>query len=114
MADGGDSGAGKGGGSLHFPKKDSSKAICVIQVYFSGSAVIAWVLTLNVISNTTLRNANFLHRCDICHVYTDTYPGGEVISTITLHFGIHCSLRQLVEVQVSRASCPTIESLGLC
>ena len=36
MADGGDIGAGGVGKLLHFSKKDSNIAICVVQVYFSG------------------------------------------------------------------------------
>ena len=36
MADGGDDGAGGGEGPLRFSKKDSSTAIYVVQVYFSG------------------------------------------------------------------------------
>ena len=36
MADGGDGGAGGGGKPLHFLKKDSCKAICIVQVYFLG------------------------------------------------------------------------------
>ena len=41
MADGGDGGAGGGEGPLRFSKKDSSTAIYVVQVYFSGLATIA-------------------------------------------------------------------------
>ena len=36
MADGGDGGAGGGEGPLRFLKKDSSTAIYIVQVYFSG------------------------------------------------------------------------------
>ena len=36
MTEGGDGGAGGGEGPLRFSKKDSSTAIYVVQVYFSG------------------------------------------------------------------------------
>ena len=43
MADDGDNEARGGEGALYFLKKDSSKAICFVQVYLPSLAAIAWV-----------------------------------------------------------------------
>jgi len=50
VADGGDVGARGSGKPLHFSGKDSSIAICVVQVYFLGWAITAQVLTSTVVS----------------------------------------------------------------
>jgi len=62
-------------GSCIFLKKDSSKAICVVQVYFLGEGAIARVLISTVVSSTALRKGPWRvwpHHCDRCHARSCT------------------------------------------
>lgn len=54
-ADDGDGEAREGGPLSRFSKNDSSKVICIVQVYFLGLAAIVQALILTVIGSTALR-----------------------------------------------------------